>query len=226
MTNDTGTDRGSDNAGRRRQQLRVEFDLVPRRDCACPLTGIDGDVVDVRQQLAGETCQTDVTVQSEDCQCSNCQTDTDIIHTRSDLSEACPCDVFSTLGCVPKVTDATDDRIRIETFLPDRELLSELVDGLRAVVDEFHLRRLKRIANTDDDNAVEHVTLELGRLTQKQREAAMRAVTAGYYASPRAVTLGELADDLEISKSALSQRLNTVESKLATSAFTQATAQG
>lgn len=64
-------------------------------------------------------------------------------------------------------------------------------------------------------------TIELTGLTAKQRRTAVRAVEAGYYERPRETSLEELAADLGISKSACSQRLNAVESKLATSAFEQ-----
>jgi len=65
------------------------------------------------------------------------------------------------------------------------------------------------------------VTLDLHEITEKQREAVAKAVSEGYYSTPRETSVDELADDFGISTSALSQRLKAVESKLATAAFSQ-----
>ncbi|MFC7193766.1 helix-turn-helix domain-containing protein [Halosimplex aquaticum] len=83
---------------------------------------------------------------------------------------------------------------------------------------------MKRIENGTAERNRDTVTLDLFEVTEKQREAVTKAVTAGYYESPRETSLGELADDLDISKSALTQRLNGVESKLATAAFAEVSA--
>lgn len=63
------------------------------------------------------------------------------------------------------------------------------------------------------------ITLELDILTDKQREALTLALEEGYYERPRKSDLGDLADGLAISKSAVSQRLRTAETKLIKSAF-------
>jgi predicted DNA binding protein len=63
------------------------------------------------------------------------------------------------------------------------------------------------------------VTINLDTLTEKQRETLEFALTEGYYERPREVDLGTLADELDISKSAVSQRLRTAETKLITNAF-------
>lgn len=51
-------------------------------------------------------------------------------------------------------------------------------------------------------------------LTPRQREILNAAVTRGYYARPRRMSLSELADHLRIRKSSLSQTLATIEAKL------------
>lgn len=51
-------------------------------------------------------------------------------------------------------------------------------------------------------------------LTPRQREILHAAVTEGYYARPRRVSLSGLADLLKIRKSTLSQSLSTIEAKL------------
>lgn len=201
------------------RDLYVEFEVAPADTCSCPLSEVDGEVIDVRQQLADDTCQTDTTIQTDGCQQRNGWESSEVMHTTSEIDRTCPCSVFSSLECIPQFTEITDERVGIETYLPDRELLSELVEELRPVVEELHLRRLKRVEAVEDEPLTRTVTLELNELTEKQQEAAVHAVTAGYYTIPRETSFEELADELAISKPALSQRLNAVESKLATAAF-------
>ncbi|MEF8974285.1 MAG: helix-turn-helix domain-containing protein, partial [Haloarcula sp.] len=101
------------------------------------------------------------------------------------------------------------------------ERLPDLVESLKRVTDGLSLRRLKRIGDIDENPEQESVSLELTSLTQKQRDAVATAVAAGYYESPREASLGELAAEMDLSKSALSERLSAVESKLATAAFSR-----
>ena len=61
------------------------------------------------------------------------------------------------------------------------------------------------------------VNVDLGPLTDTQLETLKMAYVAGYYASPRETDLGELSDDLGVSKSAVSQRLKAAEAKLVAS---------
>nr|WP_303651838.1 helix-turn-helix domain-containing protein [Halovenus rubra] len=71
-------------------------------------------------------------------------------------------------------------------------------------------------ATLTDDQVV---TLELGTLTDKQRETLEFALHEGYYERPRKVELSTLAKQLGISKSATSQRLRTAETKLIRNVF-------
>jgi predicted DNA binding protein len=67
------------------------------------------------------------------------------------------------------------------------------------------------------DPASEHsepLTVEVGNLTEKQWEALQVAHELGHYSSPRGGHLEEIAEELGISKSAVSQRLRAAESKI------------
>lgn len=63
------------------------------------------------------------------------------------------------------------------------------------------------------------VSIDLDILTEKQRETLELALEEGYYERPREADLGELADQLGISRSAVSQRIRNAELKLITSAL-------
>ncbi|MFW5965436.1 MAG: helix-turn-helix domain-containing protein [Halodesulfurarchaeum sp.] len=58
------------------------------------------------------------------------------------------------------------------------------------------------------------LAVDVGHLTEKQWEALRVAHEVGHYSTPRGGQLKEIADELEISKSAVSQRLRAAESKI------------
>lgn len=101
-----------------------------------------------------------------------------------------------------------------------------MIESLKAISDGLRLRQLKRIDTGTVERSEETVTLDLYEITEKQREAVAKAVAEGYYSTPRETSVDELAAAFGISTSALSQRLNAVESKLATAAFARASADG
>ena len=98
----------------------------------------------------------------------------------------------------------------------DRDAVRRLVEELRTVVDRV---RLVRLAVVEGPDATEQVTFDLSALTPKQRRGLELAVVRGYFDDDRDVRLSELADELGISKSALSQRLRTAQAKLVTDVF-------
>lgn len=213
-------------SARSRRDLCVVLEVEPGPENSCPLGALDGQVRDVRQQLAGDECHTDTTLQTNDCACSPEQECTEVVHSTSPVETTCPCTVFGEFGCVPDLVGTADGRLLIETYLSDRERLSELVDSLKAVSDGLRLRQLKRIDTGEVERSEQTVTLDLYETTEKQREAVAKAVAEGYYSTPRETSVDELAAEFGISTSALSQRLKAVESKLATAAFARASADG
>lgn len=209
-----------------RRDLCVVFEIEPAPESSCPLGGLDGQIEEIRHQIAGEECHTDTTLQSEECSCSTQRECTEVVHSRSEVEATCPCTVFGEFDTVPELVDVIDGRLLIETYLSDRERLSEMVESLKAVSDSLRLRQLKRIDTGKPERSERTVALDLFEITEKQREAVAKAVAEGYYSTPRETSVDELADEFGISTSALSQRLNAVESKLATAAFARASADG
>nr|WP_241431177.1 helix-turn-helix domain-containing protein [Halococcus thailandensis] len=117
-----------------------------------------------------------------------------------------------------------DEQFLVECYLPDRSALKPLVEELRAAVGCVRLRRLQQLDNAGTESS-DLATIDLSILTETQRETVVLAVSAGYYETPQQTNLGELADEFQISKSALSQRLSAVESKLAIATFADSSGQ-
>lgn len=58
------------------------------------------------------------------------------------------------------------------------------------------------------------VSIDPQEMTEVQRQTLLRAVEAGYYSDPREATLTELAAEFDVSKSAVSQRLQGAETTI------------
>lgn len=207
--------------GNSRRDVSVVFDIEPSSDSCCPLEAYGERIKTVRHHLDGDECHTDTMLVAEGCGPSRNSESTEVVHATSDIDATCPCTVFGEFDCVPELVDIVDGRMRIETYLTERNRLNDLVDRLEDVCDELRLRQLKRIDNGEADRSRNTVSLDLYDITEKQREAVTTAVAEGYYATPRETSLGELADEFGVTTSALSQRLKAVESKLAIGAFAE-----
>lgn len=203
---------------RLRQRLEVELDIVPPESCTCGVTEYDDEIVDVEGTSVGDRHHVDMVVQpSERC----CQDDPEgcIVHETSDMGTDCPFRAFYDRGWIPRVEDTAGEHVRVATYLPDREALAEIIEVLKQTAEAFHVRRLTKIELDDDGTERSTSTLDLTGLTETQRRTAVRAVETGYYEDPRETPHDELADEMGISKSALSRRLNAVEAAVMKAAF-------
>ena len=102
------------------------------------------------------------------------------------------------------------DQIQLQVTVSDMEsvhdVLAQLAD-LEATVEPQGLS----VADPDGEWPIE---TDIGDLTAKQLEALELAYSRGYYRQPRETDLTTLAEELDVSKSAVSQRLRAAESKL------------
>ena len=78
------------------------------------------------------------------------------------------------------------------------------------------IARLRKIAPAVTLESVRHTDLHppSGPLTPRQVDLLHRSIAAGYFEIPRRVSLTQLADDLNVAPSTLSERLAVIEKKL------------
>ncbi|EMA27353.1 helix-turn-helix domain-containing protein [Halobiforma nitratireducens] len=107
--------------------------------------------------------------------------------------------------------EPVDDRFRITVTVTDEETILDLVDRVDDVVDARVVPDGGGDALTRRQARPSTVRVDLRDLTPKQWEALELAFDQGYYDQPRSVDLEALSDDLDISKSAVSQRLRAAE---------------
>lgn len=119
--------------------------------------------------------------------------------------DACPCFVFMSHDCVPELVEIGRGRLHFSVTLPDRRKLAPLVEQLRETGAVVSVERILAASEEDDEPPV---------LTDKQRTTLFTALNMGYYDRPRGATLDDVADQLDITASAASQRLNAVKRRL------------
>ena len=127
----------------------------------------------------------------------------------TEVVSSCVCPVFTRFECVPRIERVSAESISFSVTVPDRTVLPDVIEALRETGATVSLDRLVQHDGSEDAMGLQTVSV-----TEKQREAVETAVDLGYYRTPREVGLDDLAETLGVSKSAVSQRLNAVESKL------------
>lgn len=97
--------------------------------------------------------------------------------------------------------------IQVVLEVPDQDSLVRLLETISDADLPVRTETIAPARLTEETS----VRIDLGVLTDKQREALRLALEAGYYSRPREITLAGLADQLDITKSAVSQRLRNAE---------------
>ena len=103
-------------------------------------------------------------------------------------------------------------KLVVSVIVPDRSVLRDIVENLRGNRATVYLESIvpSNVANAAED----HRLFDVSTITEKQAEAIQIAVASGYYDHPRRADLDQLSETLDISRSAVSQRLNAAETKL------------
>jgi len=205
-----GTDAAGELSGRtdrlvRDSKRRLTAELVVGFDpavCACPVV-LDGDASSpIDHHVIDDTCH--VTCREE-------ESETAVHHRQTHIEGDCICRIVSRHGCNPSLQSISDHELLVRTNPPDRETLRALVSDLGDIAETVRLQQL--VVDTDEDESHSEL-VNLEGLTETERETIDHAIVAGYYDRPRSISFDELADELDISKSALSKRLTSVEAKI------------
>ena len=179
--------------------LRATIEVDPPESAACVVVGETDTAAEVTRSCTGESCHSEITiVEDESCR----QT-----YVSGKRTETCVCGTIGEFDCAFDVDEVSDGALVIELVVPDREVLGEIVTTLQETGAVVRLSRLSHLEG-DTDATIE---IDATSVTEKQREAVELAVELGYYDRPREATLSDLADELGISRSAVSQRLSAVE---------------
>lgn len=104
----------------------------------------------------------------------------------------------------------SDPPLYVTFRIEDRSVLRDVVEVTSS---EGDAAKIVTLVDPADDQS-EQLSIEVGHLTKKQWEALQVAHDKGHYTSSCGGHLGGIAEELGISKSAVSQRLRAAESKI------------
>lgn len=123
----------------------------------------------------------------------------------------CVCDRVERHGTPVTDVGASHGTLRLSFHATD-------VETVRAVVDEMNEAygsvRIDRIARTGEGGDEDLVTVDRGRLTDRQREVLETAMDMGYFRRPRSANATEVAAELDISPSTFAEHLASAQSKV------------
>ncbi|MFC7116270.1 helix-turn-helix domain-containing protein [Natronoarchaeum sp. GCM10025703] len=207
MTAAPGADPASEEVDTLRARLRVE----PPSSAGCELLSAASESESVRQSLSYPDSNRD----DRSCECHAEVTPSSDASTQPHLlskkvTESCACRIFQNHACVSDIEDVQGNELVFSLTIRGREELRNIVAELR---ESGATVRLQRLVDMDSGGGGGSTAAD-SVVTDKQREAIRFAYELGYYETPREADLGDVADELGVSKSAASQRLNAVASKL------------
>lgn len=193
--------------------LRVQLAVEPNPVSNCAVVNEDRDASEVTHHLKVDPSECDA--ESGVCQCTECHAvmtfddGEDRAYLKSSVRTKCICPVFEQHDCIPQVKSVEHGAIIVVVTVPSRDEFREIVRDLKAVGASVTVDWL--VIGGDDSATAE---IDVNSITDKQQTALELALEAGYYETPRQTDLAELAEELDISESAVSQRLNSAETKL------------
>lgn len=199
--------------------LMATLAIEPEESMDCPLFDSHDDVDSLDQNLSFEseadaengdrgTCNTAIAPEAGDSADQ---------YVRSTITAGCFCLQFHQVECIPSFERTNRNTVIVTVQIPDRETLRDLISRLRATNATVSVKNITQSASGSEGS----IQLDVSEVTDKQLEALEAAVETGYYDSPRRADLEVLAERLDVSKSAVSQRLKAVESRLARKLVTQ-----
>lgn len=185
----------------------------------CPLFEGSSDVDSLEQNLSFESETESQTDDHGTCNTAMAPEagETADQYVRSTITPGCFCLQFHQVECIPTFERTSRNTVIVTVQIPDRETLRDLISRIRATEATVSVKNITQSASGSEGS----IQLDVSEVTDKQLEALEAAVKTGYYDSPRQADLEVLAERLEVSKSAVSQRLKAVESRLAQKLVTQ-----
>lgn len=187
--------------------LWVELEIDLYRNESCPIAGTAGTDVDGRIQVVGTRCHAAVFDERDDGGQTTLY--------EAEITDSCICPILCVPGFLPVTLSLENGSLLVQAYADSRDRLTDVIDAIRETESVWRLRRLTSPdgSHSVDFGRPENVPADVS-LTDKQREAILMATEMGYYDTPRSVSLSDLASQVGVSTSAVSQRLNSVETKL------------
>ena len=126
--------------------------------------------------------------------------------------EACPCACLGAHGCPIHRYAADAGGLRLVFHVEDFDGLQSVMASLREHHPDVDVRRL--LQPPLEGSAEDRRFVNCGRLTDRQSEVLRTAYRRGYFERPKRANATELAEELGISRSTLTEHLAAAQRKL------------
>lgn len=192
-------------------QLKAVFEFTPPE--ACLANRENGEPVDVKVSIAeGETrCEWVL---------ADRKAGVEYVEVPPATCEECVWPSVDRSGCFFRILGVTAGRIVTAVHFTDRTAYETLLEALTTTCKTVRTITLVEPDGESESLDDHRVTVQLSTLTEKEWEALELAIAEGYYEKPRKVTLTDLAAEFDVTTSAISQRLNSAETKIIGQLFT------
>lgn len=124
----------------------------------------------------------------------------------------CPCECVEQFDCPVVDVHTHDGMLYLVFHAADMAALQNVITSLRAEFSQVDIRRLLRTRG--DGSSHDLVFVDRGRLTERQREVLRTAHGMGYFERPKGANAGEVAAELDISRSTFTEHLAAAQTKL------------
>jgi predicted DNA binding protein len=131
--------------------------------------------------------------------------------TRS-RGQGCPCECVEQFGCPVVDVHTRDGMLYLVFHAADMAQLREVITTLRETYPQVDIQRLLRSRGEHSENDL--VFVDRGQLTERQREVLETAHRMGYFERPKGANAGNVADELDISRSTFTEHLAAAQTKL------------
>jgi len=131
--------------------------------------------------------------------------------TRS-RGSGCPCECVEQFDCPVVDVHTRDGMLYLVFHAADMSELQGVITTLREQYPEVDIRRLLRSEGNPSDHDL--VFVDRGRLTERQREVLETAHRMGYFERPKGANAGDVADELDITRSTFTEHLAAAQTKL------------
>ena len=127
-------------------------------------------------------------------------------------TERCPCECLGRFGCPVHRYTLEDDELTLVFHVAEFETLQTVMGELRERYPSVDVKRLLRPPL--DGSPEQRVFVNRGKLTDRQHEALTTAYGMGYFERPKRANASEVAAELGIAQSTLTEHLVTAQRKL------------
>jgi predicted DNA binding protein len=200
----------------------VRVTLAITRPGECPLAEASSDSGARVDSVARTSCgsqtstSTEFTVQSDSATDGVdgdpvFRTDEGVRYRCQCEAETCLADLVESYGCPVSDVHAVDGTLYLVFYAPDPDRVRDIVAAARERFDDVAVRNLSQSGELVGDG---FVSVDTGRLTERQREVLATAFEMGYFDYPKGANAEEVAADLDISPSTLAEHLAAAQQKV------------